>query len=128
VLLVGVLLYVLASYPPVKQELTCKGQWKDKEGAEIAHVQLTGYRWWVHLWSESDGELKVQTEKLAGAFYLPFVRKTGEGSLALYEFRNTEDGEMRGGYRVANGELTIEFADSFVFIGTCAREGNERFA
>jgi hypothetical protein len=90
VLLVAVCFYVLVNYSAVTQELTCKGYWKElgqnKEVAEVAHVQLTEYRWWVHLWSESDGNVKVQTEKLASAFYIPVVRKIGEGSLAIYEF------------------------------------------
>ena len=124
VLLAGVLLYVVVNHSGLTQELTCKGHWKDKEGAEVAHVQLTDYRWWVHLWGESDGDIKVQTEKLAMLGYYGFVRKIGEGSLALYDFRNTKDSDMRGGYRVANGEMTIKFTDSLVFIGTsCAPRG-----
>ena len=57
VLLAGVLLYVLVNHSAVTQELTCKGYWKDKGEADVAHVQLTEYRWWVHLWSESDGNV-----------------------------------------------------------------------
>jgi hypothetical protein len=69
VLLVGVCLYVVANYSELTQELTCKGYWKElgqnKEVAEVAHVRLTEYRWWVHLWSESDGNVQAQTEKFA---------------------------------------------------------------
>jgi hypothetical protein len=103
--------------------LACKGHWKDKGEAEVAHVQLTDWRWWVHLWGTSDGDIKLQTEKLAMLGYYGFVRKIGEGSLALYEFRNTEHGDMRGGYLVANGEMTIKFADGLVFVGTCGPRG-----
>ena len=53
VLLVGVCLYVLVNHSTVTQELTCKGYWKElgqnKEVAEVAHVQLTEYRWWLRL-------------------------------------------------------------------------------
>jgi hypothetical protein len=125
VLLVGVCLYVVVNYAALTQELTCKGYWKElgqnKEVAEVAHVQLTEYRWWVHLWSESDGNVKAQTEKLALAHYIPFVQKMNEGSLALYEFRESKFGDFKGGYRAANGELTLKFSDNLVFVGTSCR-------
>ena len=125
VLLVGVCFYVVVNYSALTQELTCKGYWKElgqnKEVAEVAHVQLTEYRWWVHLWSESDGNVKAQTEKFALAHYIPFVRKLNEGSLALYEFRESKSADLQGGYRAANGELTLKFSDNLVFVGTSCR-------
>src|SRR5262249_9526973 len=76
VLLVGVWFYVVVNYSELTQELTCKGYWKElgpnKEVAEVAHVQLTEYRWWVHLWSESDGYVQAQTEKFALALDFRF--------------------------------------------------------
>jgi hypothetical protein len=111
VLLVGVCFYVVVNYSELTQELTCKGYWKElgqnKEVAELAHVRLTEYRWWVHLCSESDGNVQVQTEKIASAHYIPFVEKIGQGSLAIYEFRESKFGDFKGGYRVANGEITF---------------------
>ena len=76
------------------------GYWKElgqnKEVAEVAHVRLTEYRWWVHLWSESDGIVEVQTEKFALAYYYPFVRKLNKGSLALYEFfRESKSADLK---------------------------------
>jgi hypothetical protein len=127
VLLVGVCFYVVVNYSELTQELTCKGYWKElgqnKEVAEVAHVQLTEYRWWVRLWSESNGNVKVQTEKFALAHYIPFVRKIGEGSLAIYEFWGSEppSADFEGGYRAANGELTLKFSDNLVFVGTSCR-------
>jgi hypothetical protein len=126
VLLVGVCLYVLVNHSTVTQELTCKGHWKelgqDKEVAEVAHMQLTEYRWWLRLLgSKSDGYgfVKAQTEKFALAHYILFVDKINEGSLALYEFLESNSGKFQGGYRAANGELTLKFSDNLVFVGTC---------
>ena len=117
VLLVGVCLYVVGNYSELTQELTCKGSLKElgenvvvAEVAEVVHVQLTEYRWWVHLWSENDGYVKTQTEKSASFGYIPFVRKFGQGSPYL-----------RGGYRASNGELTLVFSDNLVFVGTSCR-------
>jgi hypothetical protein len=123
VLLLGVCFYVVVNYSALTQELTCKGYWKElgqnKEVAEVAHVRLTGYRWRVHLWSESDGSVEVQTEKFALANYIPFVRKINEDSLALYEFRKSKSADFQGGYRAANREVTLKFSDNLVFVGTC---------
>jgi len=123
VLLVGVCLYVLGNYSEITLELTCTGYWKElgqnKEVAEVAHVQLTEYRWWVL--GESDGNVKVQTEKLASAHYIPFVEKIGKGSLAIYEFRESKSGDFKGGYRAANGEITLKFSDNLFFVGTSCR-------
>jgi hypothetical protein len=125
VLLVGVCFYFVVNHSALTQELTCNGYWKElgqnKEVAEVAHVQLTEYRWWVHLWSESDGNVKVQTEKLALSHYIPFVEKIGERSLALYQFRESKSGGFEGGYRAANGEITLKFWDNLVFVGTSCR-------
>lgn len=125
VLLLGVCFYVVVNYSALTQELTCKGYWKElgqnKEVAEIAHVRLTEYRWWVHLWSESDGSVEVQTENFALAHYIPFVEKIGQGSLALYEFRKSKFADLQGGYRASNGEITLKFSDDLVFVGTSCR-------
>jgi hypothetical protein len=125
VLLLGVCFYVLVNYSALTQELTCKGYWKElgqnKEVAEVAHVRLTEYRWWVRLWGESDGEVQVQTEKNFVAYYFPFVAKIGEGSLAIYEFRQSKSDDLQGGYRASNGEITLKFPGNFVFVGTSCR-------
>ena len=117
--------YILVNYSAFTRELTCNGHWKQveqsKEVAEVAHVQLTEYRWWVHLWSESDGNVAVQTEKLPLASYISFVHKIGRGSLALFEFRDGKAENLRGGYREANGEMTVKFSDSLTFVGTTCR-------
>jgi hypothetical protein len=72
---------------------------------------------------ESDGKVQVQTEKFALAHYIPFVRKLGKGSLAIYEFWGSESpsADFEGGYREANGELTLKFSDNLVFVGTSCR-------
>jgi hypothetical protein len=32
-----------------------------------------------------------------------------------------KSGDFQGGYRVANGELTLKFSDNLVFVGTSCR-------
>ena len=122
VFLAALCLYVVFDHSTLTQELTCSGHWKDQEQiAETAHVRLTEYRRWVHLWSNSDGQMSFQTEKRALGGHFGFVRKIGKGSLALYEFKNDEGGVLQGGYRVANGELTIKLWDNLIFVGTSCK-------
>jgi hypothetical protein len=118
-LVAGMLFYVLVNHSTLTQELTCNGYWRERGDEEVAHVQLTEYRWWVHLWAESDGNVKMHAEKLAVANYVEFVRKIGEGSLALYEFRDDKGRGFKGGYRVSKGEMTIKLSDSLIFVGSC---------
>lgn len=130
---IGIVLLVLIAVPFVgfyaavfhsttERELTCEGSWErgGNGQAEIAHMVLTESRFWVW-WTDSDGDVMIQTDKSAISTYVPFVRKIGDGSLALYMFSNgmNEDRKMVGGYREANRELTIEFSENFLFVGHC---------
>jgi hypothetical protein len=120
----GAALYVVVNYSTTKKELTCQGHWQrgTERQPEVAYVVLTEYRWWVHLWAESDGDVHVQTAKLAMANYIPFVDKIGEDSLALFIFKHDRSGKTVGGYRAANGDITIKFLDDLVFVGACRRQ------
>jgi hypothetical protein len=33
----------------------------------------------------------------------------------------SKSGDLKGGYRAANGEITLKFSDSLVFVGTSCR-------
>ena len=61
VVTVGAALYVVVNHSEKQQELTCEGSWRDDRQPEVAHVVLSEYRWWVHLWGDSDGYVKVST-------------------------------------------------------------------
>jgi hypothetical protein len=63
------------------EELTCEGRWRTGRQPEVAHVVLTQYRWWVRLWGDSDGNVKVQTDNYLRALDIPFIDKIGVGSL-----------------------------------------------
>ena len=118
-------LYLIVTQSAVRQELICKGHWKDApDEAETAYVQLNEYRWWVRLWSNNRGNANVQTDKRAVSEYFSDVSRVHEGRLAMYsfhdyDFQTKQIGKFRGGYRAANKEITIEFLPTAVFIGTC---------
>jgi hypothetical protein len=105
-----------------KEELTCEGHWRDTRQPDVAYVVLTQYRWWVNSWSDSHGNVKAQTDKNAAlVLYIPFIDKIGEDSLTMFMFKDGKHGKLRGGFRTANGEITIAFRDDLVFLGTCRK-------
>ena len=83
--------FVVLNFSGENQNLTCKGTLVDNgsQTPETAYVVLTQYRWWVHLWSaDSDGTLSMQTDKSGYFGFVPFIDRIGDGSLALYIFKN----------------------------------------
>lgn len=125
-LIVAAGLYIVVNHSEVRQELVCSGHWKSAPSeSEKAYVQLNEYRWWVRLWSDSNGNATVQTNRRAMSEYISHITKIHDGRLALYSFHDydfsaNKVGRFRGGYRAANGEITIEFLPEVVFIGTCS--------
>lgn len=117
----SVVLYVIINFSEKKTDLTCRGYMQNgsEQKAEIAYVILSEFRWWTRLWSDSDGVVRIQTDKSAMMKYVSHLTKIGEGSLALFVFRDERLGKMIGGYRVANGEITIQFIGSMIFAGKC---------
>jgi hypothetical protein len=128
----GVALYVVFNHSEVRQELACKGHWKDApQENDTAYVQLNEYRPWVRLWSNSHGNMLAQTDKRAMTEYLSDIRRVLDGRLAVYSFYDrsvSSDtvGKFRGGYRAANNEITIEFLATSIFIGTCEPDNRRR--
>ena len=114
----GAVFFVLVNYSAVEKNFTCEGKLGDQP--DIAYVVLSEYRWWVRLWSDSDGDLKLQFDKRGITTYVPFVDKSGDGILAVYSFHRNDKDSMIGGLRIANGELVIKIYGDVVFIGRCS--------
>jgi hypothetical protein len=52
----GLGLYVMVNHSQARQELVCKGHWKDApQESETAYVDLNEYRWWVRLYDNPRG-------------------------------------------------------------------------
>jgi len=61
----------------------------------------------------------MQTDKSGYFGFVPFIDRIGDGSLALYIFKNEVAGDSVGRFRVANGEFEIRLLDNLVFEGKC---------
>jgi hypothetical protein len=117
------LLYIVINHSTITRELTCVGSLTNGSDRlpDTAHVQLIEYRWWVHLWSDSDGNAKAQLEDFSSSIYISNIKKIGDGSLALYQFKDDDGNNLVGGYREANGEITFRLASGLTFTGDQCR-------
>jgi hypothetical protein len=120
VVALGVVLIVVVNFSERKQFYVCDGETRvgDKSTPDKAYVELSEYRWWVHLWSESDGNLRVQLDKANMIDYLTTVMRIGDGRLALYQFMDF-DRKFKGGLKAANGEISIKIGENVMFSGNC---------
>ena len=85
----GAGLYVVVNHSEARQELVCKGHWKDEpQENETAYVELNEYRPWVRLWSNTRGNMQAQTDKRAMTEYFSDVRRVYDGRLAMYSFHD----------------------------------------
>lgn len=114
--------YILVFHSVTRRELICEGAWErgGNGQAETAYVIFQEYRFWVW-WTDSDGDVSVQTDKLAITRSVHNVSKTDNDWLAVYLFEDVshDDRRLVGGYREANREITFKFADDLVFVGRC---------
>ncbi len=124
----GVALYVIVNHSEARQELVCRGHWKHApQQSETAYVRLNEYRRWLIPWASTHGNALVQADKLAFTVYFSEVRRVFDGRMAMYSFHDFNFaadalGRFRGGYRAATNEITVEFTESAVFIGTCVQD------
>lgn len=121
--LAGIALLAVFNFSTTTTALTCDGNLNfhgtAPSRADIAHVELSEYRWWVHLWSESDGDLRIQLDNAGLADYVSRLERVGDGTLAMFVFWDFGKTEMVGGYRVANSELTLKISPKATFMGKC---------
>ena len=62
------------------------------------------------------GDLRAESKNLALAIYIDNIEKIGDKTLATYMF---DDGPHVGGYRSGPNELTLQFTEGLLFVGTC---------
>ena len=104
--------------------MTCSGKWeKGPDGwqgeDETVYALLEEYRPWI-VWGNSDGNLRVEAKNFTPAMaYVPYVERLRDIPLANYMFADHRGGPLIGGYRGGSNELTLQFTDGLLFVGTC---------
>jgi hypothetical protein len=65
------------------------------------------------------GNLRVQPKNTGIATAVTHVDRIGDKPLSIYMFADDRGGKTRGGYRSGPKELTLQFIDGYLFVGTC---------
>ena len=82
-------------------------------------MTLEEYRWWVHLWSDSDGNAVVYFDNPEFVTYVPDIDKLFSGITASYTFSGSG---TFGSLRIANGNFDLSLGNNRFFEGTCTEQ------
>jgi hypothetical protein len=120
ILTIGV--YLIVNYSAVSEEYVCEGETRRSDGPpqkDTGRLRVEDYRWWVRLWSDSDGLAKFESENIS--HLTRKLNKSGEGSLSLY--MGFDDPNQIFLFRRALGQLGIQQSYNtkilYVFVGNC---------
>jgi len=108
-----VLLVTVVKFSAVETRFECKGNITANNIPQEStiYIILNEYRWWVGLWSKSDGDLKFEIPNITVGYYTPLY-EVGE-QLQIY------DGEkIAGNFSKLSHALALKVSRGF-FDGTC---------
>jgi hypothetical protein len=114
---------VLANFSATESAFRCEGEITAQSQKKSAtfFMTLTDYRWWVKLWSNSDGMLLIEAPK-EGLPYQPYLgtQKVGNGARHIYENSDEAGGVkgQRGAYYKRSNYLTLDTPRG-LFEGDC---------
>lgn len=107
---------VVVDFSGVETKYVCAGRigtGADSNNTEI-YIKVSGYRWWVSWWSDSDGSIHLELP--SGLIrYFDDVRKVGE-LIQIYE----DEQEMIGEFSTLSNSLKLETGNG-TFDGRCKR-------
>jgi len=108
---------IAANFSERRIVLTCKGETTIAEQSEpdTLYAALNEYRWWVGLWSDSDGSLRVESSD-GMLLYYDYLK----GSYPIVRIFYGDSGklEFKGSYSKLSNSLTLVMGGA-VFDGTC---------
>lgn len=103
----------IANFSEVESRYRCDGTVAASVGPESRDIYLivTAYRWWVDLWSDSDGMLWVEVPREPD-LYFEDVRRVGD------HWQVFKDGENVGDFSTLSGAIFLQLPIG-IFTGTC---------
>ena len=116
VLIFILLLTLVGLFSSKESQLVCHGT-LDRSNESIGvdlNMRLTEYRWWVNLWNDSDGMLRVEIPGSNAETFLYLKRV--EDQIQIWTVR---DATTSGSYLLPSAKLSIAIK-SGDFRGTCA--------
>jgi hypothetical protein len=117
VLVCAALLIVVINFSAVEARYECRGRLGNDSGGEPATVYfvLERYRWWVGLWSDSDGNLRLEVPNRWLSYYA-HVTEVGD----QLQIRNGQDDDIAGHFSTLSKTLALRTGYG-VFDGACTQ-------
>ncbi len=118
----AVLLYIVVNYSVKYQKIyECSGNVEDINQAKPTKlfVKYASYRWWVSLWSNSDGSLWWEVSK-GKSYYEVFVEEFETGiTIWDYNLQNREKDSQLGRISFLSGDIALDIGGGEKFTGIC---------
>jgi len=104
----------VVAFSASESRFRCDGTLSSRNGAEAieVYVKVAEYRWWVGLWSSSDGAMWLEIPNKTVEYYSHLVEVGDQ----LQVHRNP--GELSGNFSMLSHALTLKTPLGF-FDGTC---------
>ena len=116
---VVVLVGAAAKFPAVEVRYQCQGEvYRAQSEPTVASLKfrMADYRWWMRLWSGSDGSLWLESPQEVVQHYTSL--RVTEEYLGRHWNILDSDGKERGGFSTPDGMLGIETSVG-LFFGKC---------
>lgn len=111
----------VANFSSVKTYLECKGNYSSN--GQITQtklfVSIDEYRWWVGLWSNSDGNMRVEIEEIDFLYYSYLDDIDSFPRLHIYDSDPARGGKGKGYYSKLSKTLKLYFTSKTSFEGKC---------
>jgi hypothetical protein len=111
---VGAVYFVVMNFSAKESTFVCSGTVNATAGQSPAEVflRITEYRWWVHLWSESDGSVSLEVPNTTVEYY-GHVKVVGD-QLQIYR----DPSSMKGNFSKMSHYLLLSTSVG-PFEGSC---------
>jgi len=116
VFVVVLLFLFVANFSAVESRFQCSGavSLNGASSASTVYLKLQRYRWWVGLWSDSDGNILLEIPNVAIQYFGEII-ELGE-QIQIYSFEK----HLRGNFSLLSSVLALETSGGF-FDGKCTR-------
>lgn len=111
---------IVANFSAIESRYECEGQIASSSVPEPLkiYVKLQEYRWWVDLWSDSDGSMFIEVPNQS-LEYVSHIKRVGD-QLQLFESRSPGTLSLKGNFSTLSQAMAIRVIDVGFFDGTCS--------
>ena len=118
--LAALLFFFVANFSAVETKYECNGK-ITIDGAEqsaAVFLKLQKYRWWVGLWSDSNGSAWVEVPNQSSHFF-GHITAAGDQLQFWDSFGAASPGNFSGTFSTLSGALMVKLNAVTLFEGTC---------